>query len=259
MSFEIKTIELSRGKLSYHVGGAGTPVLYLHAAGGIMLTEPLKALTGNHTVYAPICPGFDGTEGNEGLTSVQDWAAMVAEFAEKVVGPRFDVIGSSFGSWTALWLAAEQPKMVDHLILQVPAGFRFDGKGGLPADPEARFKALYAHPQKITSTPKTPEIMGTNGETYERLANNVQVDEPLSGRLASIEAVTLILLGTEDRVVPAEAGAHLKRNIPMSQRAFIFDAAHSVEVDQPERVLRLWTSFLKRGPGYVLNQGPEAA
>ncbi len=259
MAFEIKTIELSRGKLSYHVGGEGTPVLYLHAAGGIMLTEPLKALTGSHKVYAPICPGFDGTEGNEGLKSVQDWAAMVAEFAEKVVGPRFDVIGSSFGSWTALWLAAEQPKMVDHLILQVPAGFRFEGKGGLPADPDARFKALYAHPQKIKSKPKTPEIMGANGKTYERLANNVQVDEPLSARLQSIEAVTFILLGTEDSVVPAEAGAHLKRNIPTSQRAFIFDAAHSVEVDQPERTLRLWTDFLKRGPGYVLNQGPEAA
>ncbi|MBP1844039.1 pimeloyl-ACP methyl ester carboxylesterase [Rhizobium petrolearium] len=259
MTFEIKTIELSCDKLNYHVGGAGTPVLYLHAAGGVMLTEPLKALTKSHTVYAPICPGFDGTEGDERLKTVQDWAAMVAEFAEKVIGPRFDVIGSSFGSWTALWLAANNPKMVDHLILQVPAGFRFGGKGGLPADPEARFKALYAHPQKITSAPKSPEVMAANGNTYERLANNVQVDEALSARLPSIEAVTLILLGTEDKVVPAEAGAYLKRMIPTSQRAFIFDAAHSIEVDQPERTLRLWTAFLKRGPGYVLNQGPEAA
>ncbi|MGK9052973.1 alpha/beta fold hydrolase [Xaviernesmea oryzae] len=259
MTFEIKTAELSGGKLAYHVGGAGTPVLYLHAAGGVMLTEPLKALTRNHTVYAPICPGFDGTEGNEGLKTVRDWVAMVAEFAQKLVGERFDVIGSSFGSWTALWLAAENPKMVDHLILGVPAGFRFGGKGGLPADPEARFKALYAYPQKITSTPKTPEVMANNGKTYERLANNVQVDEALSARLPSIEAVTLILLGTEDKVVPAEAGAHLKRHIPTSQRAFIFDAAHSIEVDQPERTLRLWTAFLKRGPGYVLNQGQEAA
>lgn len=258
MAFDIKTIELSRGKLSYHVGGAGTPVLYLHAAGGVMLTEPLKTLTASHTVYAPICPGFDGTEGNDALKSVQDWAALVAEFAEQVVGPRFDVIGSSFGSWTALWLAAQQQKMVDHLILQVPAGFRFDGKGGLPADPDARFRALYAHPQKITSTPKAPEIMAANGSTYERLANGIQVDEALSARLPSIEAVTLILLGTEDSVVPAEAGAHLKRTIPTSQRAFVFDAAHSIEVDQPERTLRLWTSFLKRGPGYVLNQGPDA-
>ncbi|WP_105439800.1 alpha/beta fold hydrolase [Neorhizobium sp. T25_13] len=259
MSFVLKTIELSRGRLTYHVGGTGQPVVYLHAAGGVMLTEPLKALTGNHTVYAPICPGFDGTEPNESLKTVRDWVAMVAEFAEKRVGPRFDVIGSSFGSWSALWLAAEHPKLVDHLILGVPAGFRFEGKGGLPADPDARFKALYAHPQKIKSAPKSPDVMAANGRTYERLANNVQVDEALSARLPSIEAVTLILLGTEDKVVPAEAGAYLKRNIPTSQRAFIFDAAHSIEVDQPERTLRLWTDFLKRGPGYVLNQGPEAA
>jgi hypothetical protein len=58
MSFELKTIELSGGRLSYHVGGTGQPVVYLHAAGGVMLTEPLKALTGKPHGLCADLPGL---------------------------------------------------------------------------------------------------------------------------------------------------------------------------------------------------------
>lgn len=259
MTFELKQIDLGGGRLSYHVGGSGKPVLYLHSAGGVTITEPLEALAKTHQVFAPVAPGFDRTEAFASVDSLADYVALIAEFAGKVVGARFDVIGSSFGSWTALWLTANHPTMVDHLILGVPAGFRFDGKGGLPNDPAEVFKALYAHPERITAAPKVPAIMQANRQTYERLTKGVTVDEALSEKLPSIEAVTLILLGTEDRVVPQEASAHLKRNIPVSQRVFVFDAAHSIEIDQPERVSRLWQDFLERGQGFVLNQGKTAA
>lgn len=254
MTFEIKQATLGAGTLSYHVAGSGKPVLYLHSAGGVTITSPLEELARTHQVFAPVAPGFDGTKPLGGVDNLANYVALVAEFAAKHLGERFDVIGSSFGSWTALWLAANHPTMVDHLILGVPAGFRFGGKGGLPADPAERFKALYAHPERIKGPSKSPEIMEANRQTYERLTAGVAVDEKLSEKLTSIEAVTLILLGTEDKVVPAEAGAHLKRSIPVSQRVFVFDAAHSIEVDQPERVSRLWQGFLERGQGFVLNQ-----
>lgn len=254
MSFELKQTELSAGKISYHVGGSGKPVLYLHAAGGVTITRPLQELAKTHQVFAPVAPGFDGTAPIASIATMADYVALVAEFAAKMVGERFDVIGSSFGSWTALWLSVKHPQMVDHLILGVPAGFRFEGKGGLPADPEERFKALYAHPERIEGPKKSPQVMEANRLTYEKLAGGVLVDEELSACLPTVEAVTLILLGAEDRVVPPEAAAHLKRHIPVSQRVFVFDAAHSIEIDQPERVTRLWKAFLERGQGFVLNQ-----
>ncbi|WP_309084691.1 alpha/beta hydrolase [Chelativorans sp.] len=258
MSFELKQAELSAGRISYHVGGSGKPVLHLHPAGGVTMSRPLQELTKTHQVFAPVAPGFDGTGPIASITALSDYVGLVAEFAGRLVGDRFDVIGSSFGSWVALWLAARHPKMVDHLILEVPAGFRFGGKGGLPVDPDERMKALYAHPERLEAPGKPAEIMAANRQTYERLIGGVMVDEELSARLASIEAVTLILLGTEDPVVPPEAGAHLKRHIPASQRVFVYDAAHSIAIDQPERVFRLWSAFLERGPGFVLNQGAAA-
>lgn len=259
MSYEIKEATLSGGPLSYHVAGTGKPILHLHSAGGVTITRPLDTLAESYQVFAPICPGFDGTTRWDSLASVRDWAGVVAEFAKANVGERFDVIGSSFGSWTALWLAALNPGMVDHLVLEVPAGFRFDGKGGLPLDLEARMKALYVYPENIPGGPKAPEIARGNLETYTALAGDITVDEALSEKLPDIDAVTLILLGTEDTVVPPEASAHLKRSIPVSQRIFVFDAAHSIEVDQPERVTRLWQGFLSRGRGFVLNRSADAA
>ncbi len=258
MSYEIRRTELPGGVLHYHVAGQGKPVLYLHAAGGVSITRPLEALAENHTVYAPVTPGFDGTAPSDDLKTVADYAALVADFAAVALEEPFDVIGSSFGSWVAMWLAVLRPAMVDHLILQVPAGFRFEGKGGLPDDPAGRKAALYTHPERITAPAKPDAVMAANRRTYDALATlpgGATVDEALSARLNEIEAVTLILLGADDPVVPAEAGAHLKQRIPVSQRVFVFDAAHSIEVDQPERVTRLWFEFLMRGQGFVLNRG----
>jgi pimeloyl-ACP methyl ester carboxylesterase len=258
MDFQIRQAAFDSETLEYHVAGQGKPVLYLHAAGGVSITRPLTALAQTHQVFAPVTPGFDGTAPLDSLTSVQDYAALVARFAATTIGERFDVIGSSFGAWVAMWLAALNPAMVDHLILQVPAGFRFDGEGGLPDDPAARMRALYAHPDRITAPAKPGPVMAANRATYERLATlpgGATVDQALSERLTGIEAVTLIILGADDPVVPPRASAHLKRMIPMSQRVFVFDAAHSVEVDQPDRVTRLWSEFLDRGQGFVLNRG----
>lgn len=254
MEFETLSYDVDGAAVAVRAAGAGKPVVYLHSAGGFVPTRPLRELAGERRVLAPVAPGFDGTADIEGIDGVGAYADFVARLLDRHVGEKVDVIGSSFGSWVALWLAASRPDLVDHLILGVPAGFRFDGKGGLPADADARFKALHAHPERIDVEPKSADTMAANRACYERLAGGITVDEALDARLPAIEAVTLILLGTEDPVVPQEAGAHLKRSIPQSQRVFVYDAAHAIESDQPERVSRLWRLFLEWGPGFVLNR-----
>jgi hypothetical protein len=37
------------------------------------------------------------------------------------------------------------------------------------------------------------------------------------------------------------------------------EAAHAIEVDQPERLLRLVNAFRDRGEAYIVNFGDEAA
>ena len=58
-------------------------------------------------------------------------------------------MAESLGGWVALWLAVRHPALVDHLVLEGPAGLRAGGKGGLPADPAERHRQLYAIPSVI--------------------------------------------------------------------------------------------------------------
>src|SRR5258706_16354218 len=69
-----------------------------------------------------------------------------------VIGGPSDVMGCSFGGCVALWLAAERPDRVDHLVLECPAGFRT--KGPRPADAEALHKLLFLHPEKLPAGSK---------------------------------------------------------------------------------------------------------
>ena len=85
------------------------------------------------------------------------------------------------------------------------------------------------------------------------------MDEDLAGRLAEIQSLTLVLMGVEDTVIPAETGWLLKERLPNVYLTYIDDAAHNIEVDQPERVLKLVRKFLEHGEAFLLNRGPEAA
>ena len=60
-------------------------------------------------------------------------------------------------------------------------------------------------------------------------------------------------------MIPAKAGHVLKQQIRLSHLTYIYDAAHAIEVDQPERLLRLVKAFLERGEAYIVNFGDEAA
>ena len=88
---------------------------------------------------------------------------------------------------------------------------------------------------------------------------NVPYDDELVARLGLIRAQTLILLGTRDRIVPAEVAYFLKARIPNAHMSYIYDAAHALDSDQPERVARLVTAFLERGPAFIVRQPAETA
>jgi pimeloyl-ACP methyl ester carboxylesterase len=66
-------------------------------------------------------------------------------------------------------------------------------------------------------------------------------------------------MGTKDEIIPPETGRYLKAAIEGSHLAYIYDAAHVIESDQPERVLRIIASFLERGDAYIVNWGSSSA
>jgi len=236
--FARQEARLASGAVPYLAAGSGRPLLYLHSTGGITLTQPLRALAAKHRVLMPVMPGFDETPDHPGVATMGDLADLVAGFLDRLGVASCDVIGHSFGGYLALWLALKHPKRVEQMVLEAPAGLRF----GAVAAPQAQGDARQER----------------NRKSRDRYGTGKPVDEALAARAGEITARTLILLGTRDLAIPRETGVFLKAKLPASHLAYVYDAGHSIEVDQPARFLRIVAAYLERGEAYIVNWGKEA-
>jgi pimeloyl-ACP methyl ester carboxylesterase len=259
MSFTEKTASLSKGSVKYHVGGEGRPILYLHSGGGIRVTQPVLDLAENHTVFMMVTPGFDGTDYLDGVDTMEGMAELAKEFIDSEIGEKCDLIGYSFGGWVACWLAVLHGDLVDQIILQAPAGFRGKDAPGLPTDPAEFVKVMYAHPEKIPSEDKPEDVLKHNREAMGHYHSGAPMDNALVARLGEIENLVLVVHGTEDGAIPKESMQLLKSKLNRSHLVYVYDAAHGLEIDQPERVSLLVNDFLARGEGFLVNWGDEAA
>ena len=259
MAFEQKTASLDAGGVQYWVGGQGRPVLYIHSAGGFRVTPALDALSKDFRIYAIELPGFNGMPKIDRIATKADLAQLAAQFAKSIIGEKCDVIGHSFGGWVATWLAVDFPEVVDQLVLEAPAGFRVGGAGGLSGSPGELQKRMFAHPEKIPPETRSPDVLAANRATAGSYAPNDAVDPVLSKRLGDVAALTLVLHGTADGVIPVESPRYLKANLPHGHLLYVYDAAHNIEIDQPERFVELVGDFLRRGETFLVNAGSELA
>ena len=252
VTFTQKTASLSLGNVHYHVGGTGRPVIYLHSAGGVRLSQPLHALARHFTFYVPVFPGFDGTAPLPGTATIADFATLVAQFAGAVVGQKCDLMGHSFGGHVAAWCAVRHPEKFDQLVLQCAAGFRPPG----PPPQGDPLSLLFAHPERLR--PEEKEALAraaANRDVAQRYRGGAAMDEALVARLGEISALTLILQGTQDRIIPPESARLLKSRIARSHLIYVYDAGHVIEIDQPQRFVSVVGDFLGRGEGFLVNWG----
>src|SRR5205085_6452236 len=177
--FTAHIAELSSGPVHYRKGGNGPPILHLHPAAGPRLTPVIELLARRHTVFVPAAPGFNGTPKHGAVSSMGDLSDLMAEFAQHIIGGKCDVVAESFGGWVALWLAAKHPDLVEHLVLEGPAGLRDKGTGGLPADPGARMRALYAHPERAPMETRSPQMIADTVRARDFYMGGVDFDTAL--------------------------------------------------------------------------------
>jgi pimeloyl-ACP methyl ester carboxylesterase len=233
------------------VRGSGRPLVYLHPASGVRWTSFLEKLSETRTVHMPTFPGFDGTASDETVSTRRGLAQQVGDYVQKEIGAACDVMGCSFGGAVALWLAIERPQCVDHLVLECPGGLQSVAPA-LRANPHAFYKALFAHPEKVVHARKPDEIEAQNRGMLAHYGAEEGKDPDLIDRLGSVQAMTLILHGTEDRIISAGTMQLLKSRLARAFLVYVWDAAHSIEVDQPERLAAVVQSFLERSDAFVV-------
>ena len=257
-AFTKSELRLRSGTLPCHIGGSGPALLYLHSAGGVRLSPALEQLAQSFKLYVPVMPGFDGTARRDHLRSMADLADLAAELIDTAIAGPCDVIGHSFGGWVAAWLGAKHADKVQLLTLVAPAGFRPDGAGGLPTDPAALRRAMYAHPENLGDEKPDPQRQAENRAAAHHYNHGVATDRDLVASLGELGALTLILQGTKDGVIPVATPRLLKACIPHAFSVYVYDAAHALDVDQPERFVELVTDFFTRGESFIVSRSAMA-
>ncbi len=106
------------------VAGSGSPVVFLHGAGGLVWDAFLDQLAERHTVYAPEHPGTSvgDPDAISHLDSLWDLVLYYYEIFDALGLQSVPIIGHSFGAMVAAELAASNPERVSKLVLISPIG-----------------------------------------------------------------------------------------------------------------------------------------
>ncbi|HUC12554.1 MAG TPA: alpha/beta hydrolase [Stellaceae bacterium] len=241
-------------RIRYMEAGQGPPFVHLHGAGGLRLTRGHDLLSRQFRVIAFEMPGFGASPENDRSRDMPELAATMATATDALGLDQFNLMGTSFGGKTALWLALLQPDRVQALVLEAPAAIRPHGSRPPAGSPEEMARRLFAHPERLAPMPlPDPAVQARQARLTARLRGPDR-DADLEGRLPGLVVPTLVLFGTVDRVIPPEMGHFYKELMPNCHLVFVYDAGHAISTDRPEAFVEVVADFIERREAFVISR-----
>ena len=114
-SFTEAFVEAGGFRIRYVQAGKGHPIIYLHEDGGLQLSPSHELLAQTFRVIALELPE------NRRSASIEDLARSLNAAVTALGIERYSVMGTSFGSTVALWMAILRPESVEAIVLSAPA------------------------------------------------------------------------------------------------------------------------------------------
>ena len=255
-AFKEGHVEADGFRIRYMEAGHGAPLVHLHGAGGLRLTPGHDLLSEKFRVVAFEMPGFGLSPENTRTQSMPELAATMAKAVKKLEIDSFNLMGTSFGGKTALWLASQQRERVQAVVLEAPAAIRPEGAATPSGSPEEMARRLYAHPERLPPMPPPdPAVQARTRRLVARLRGPDR-DADIERQLRDLATPTLVLFGTVDRVIPPEMGHLYKELMPNCHLVFVYDAGHAISADRPEAFTEVVTDFLERHEAFVISRTP---
>jgi pimeloyl-ACP methyl ester carboxylesterase len=253
LAFRDGSVDADGFRIRYQEAGEGPPLVHLHGAGGPRLTSAHELLSRAFRVIVFEMPGFGAAE-NQKTQTVQDLATTMAAAAQSLGLYRFNLIGTSFGGVIASWMAVRREDLIAALVLDAPSVIRPEGSEPVSGTPEEIAHRLYAHPERVPVTPAVePEIAARRLMFVRRLRGPAR-DLGLEVALRNLRIPTLVLFGTQDRVIPAVTGRAYKELIADANLVFVYDAGHALMVERPEAFAEVVTDFLERTDAFIISR-----
>ncbi len=162
MSFIQRFIDANGFRIRYMEAGQGAALVHLHGAGGLRLNPAHDLLARRFRVIAFEMPSLGESPA----------VASTMGRAIKNLGiDSFDLMGTSFGGTTALWLALQAPERVRALVLEAPAAIRQEA---VDAELESRLPNL-ATPTLVLFGTLDAVIAPAMGRVYTDLMPNAHL------------------------------------------------------------------------------------
>ena len=254
MAFREGFVEADGFRIRYMEAGQGPALVHLHGAGGLRLSPAHDLLAKQFRVVTFEMPGFGASPENTKTQTMPELAATMAAACGKHGLDQYNLMGTSFGGKTALWLALQQPERVTGLVLESPAAIRPEGGAPPPSSPEALARLLYAYPERQPPSPAPdPAVLAKQQKLVGRLRGPNR-DRDLETQLPQLKAPTLVVFGTRDRMIPPEMGHFYKELIPNSHLVLVYDAGHAIGAERPEAFVEVVADFLDRHEAFVISR-----
>jgi len=229
-------------------------LVHLHGAGGLRLNAAHDLLAERHRVIAFEMPGFGASAENTRTKNQAELAATMGTAAAGLGLDRFNLMGTSFGARTALYLAAQRPEAVTALVLESPAAIRPAGSRPPSGSPQEVARLIYGHPERMPPMPAVDPAMRAKTALLVGRLHGPDRDPELEALLPSLATPTLVLFGTLDRLMPSEMGRHYKAMMPNCHLVLVYDAGHSLGGERPAAFTEVVGDFLERHEAFIISR-----
>ena len=257
--------ETDEGRLYYTEtrGREGGPVLILvHGAGGSRLHWPaeLRRMDGAR-VYSLDLPGHGRSEG-DGCETIDGYAGAVVEFMDEAGVDSGVIVGHSMGGAVGQTLALTDRRRVSCLVL-VGTGARLRvAPAILKAVSDAFEKAIDLVTEYAWSSESESSLRELSREALRETGPEVLHRDfvacdrfDIMNRLGEIEAPTLVIVGSTDRLTPVKYGRFLSQEIPDAGLVTVDGAGHMVMLERPGVVVEAIRSFVTADCRFASDDG----
>jgi pimeloyl-ACP methyl ester carboxylesterase len=260
---EIVRLQLWQGRVETEVeiSGGGRPLVYLHGPWGLAPDRPFLAhLASANKIYAPRHPGT--TRGDpDAVHALDSWLDLLVYYGELLDRLELDVpalVGHSFGGLVAAEFAAAVPSRARQLVLIDPVGLWRDDlpvRNWMLLSEKERKPSLFALPEADAAR-RFFALPHEGGERIDALAQLIWAqactgkfvwpvpDRGLRRRAHRIAAPTLILWGTDDRIIAPAYAQEFAQCIVGARVQLIENAGHLPHLEQLEITAKAINEFL---------------
>jgi pimeloyl-ACP methyl ester carboxylesterase len=194
------------------------------------------------------------------MRSVRDIAVVYRGLLADLKLKNAALVGLGFGGWIAAEMASMAPGDLSHLVLVGAMGIKPPpgDKGGDILDLAITGYIDYAragfHDQKAFDKVYGAEPSSDQLEMWDicremsfRIAwKPYMYSQTLPHLLGSVVAPSLVVWGSEDKVVPQSAAGVYAKSLPNARLEIVKACGHCVDMEQPDALAKLVTSFIAK-------------